>query len=273
MLNLLLPRDHAALPCLVAGLLTAALSPACQADAPQTEAPSPAEHPSWSGLGSASLALNSGSSDSASALINLDLSRKLSHSKTSLVGSLNYSAALVDGRRETTTSKWLASIQQDRDINAQWFAFAKGAIDGDRMLELTRRIKLSTGAGYHLIATDDDTFDVFGGFSYGDRRYRTPQTLHGRTSDHFQRPGAVLGEESSHQLSETVTLRQRLEAYPDFSAVQAHSASFTGSLGVSMTRRLSLSISLTSSFNQYVPPGVSRLDTALFTGLSLKLGD
>ncbi len=226
----------------------------------------------WSGLASASLAFSGGSSDSATALVNIDMARKLMHSKTSFVASLNYAAALVDGRRETSASKWLVSAQQDRNLNEVLYAFAKASVDGDRMLELSRRIKLSTGLGYHLKADADDTFDIFGGVSYGDRRYKSPQTLHGVTDTHFQRPGGIFGEESAHQLSPSVTIKQRFEAYPDFSQVRAHSASFNGSLGVVLTERLSLSLTLTMTFNQYAPTGVARTDTSLFTGFSLKLG-
>jgi len=226
----------------------------------------------WSGLASASLAFSDGSSDSATALVNIDLARKLTHSKTSIVASLNYAEALVDGRRETSASKWLVSGQQDRNLDDDLFAFAKASVDGDRMLEISRRIKLSTGLGYHLVADADTTVDVFGGASYGDRRYKSPQTLHGVTDTHFQRPGGIFGEESTHQLSPSVTIKQRFEAYPDFSRVHAHSANFNGSLGVVLTERLSLSVTLTMTFNQYVPAGVARTDTSLFTGFSLKLG-
>jgi putative salt-induced outer membrane protein YdiY len=247
-------------------LLGALLAPPCHADTAN------APPNGWSGLASASLALNGGSTDSATALLNVDLARKLSQSKTSVLAMLNYSEALVDGRRETAAHKWLLSAQQDRNINDQWFAFAKGSIDGDRIQELNRRTKLSTGLGIHVLAEEANTFDVFAGFSYGDRRYRRPQTLHGTTSDHFQRPGGILGEESTHQLSESVTVKQRFEAYPDFSRVHAHSANFNGSLGVVLTQRLSLSVTLSSTFNQYAPPGVARTDNALFTGFSLRLG-
>lgn len=242
-----------------------------QAD--DTDSPSPKPpRPGWSGLASASLALTGGSRDSANALLNLDMARKLSQSKTSVIVTLNHAQAVVDGRRVTSASRWLVSAQQDRNIGDHIYAFAKTSIDGNRMQELTRRVKLSTGLGYHLVAQADHTFDVFGGISYNDLLYKSPQTLHGVTDERFKRPGGIFGEESTHQLSPSVTAKQRLEAYPDFSGVRAHSAHFTGSIGVVLTQRLSLSVSLAVNFNQYAPPGVARTDTSLFTGFSLKLG-
>jgi putative salt-induced outer membrane protein len=227
----------------------------------------------WAGLGSASLALNAGSNDSATALLNLDLSRKLEHSKTSFLGQLNYGTALVDGKHQTTAGRWNMSLQQDRNINDWWFAFAKVGLDGDRSLQIKLRTKGSLGLGNHVINDEDVTLDVFGGFSYADRRYSSPQQLHNITVSHLRKPGGILGEESSHRLSSSITLKQRLEAYPDFSIIHAHTATFSGTLGISVTQRLSLSISLSSSYNRRVPEGVPRTDTSLFTGLSFKMGD
>jgi putative salt-induced outer membrane protein len=264
----LIHRNTAPLCASALALLTALPAPAWS-----DEVPTATPRQGWAGLGSASLALNAGGSDAATALLNLDLSRKLKHSKTSFLGQLDYSAALVDGQRQTTAGRWNLSLQQDRNIGETWFAFAKFGLDGDRNLQLTRRAKGSVGLGQHVVNDEANTLDVFGGVSYSDRRYSSPQKVHDLTVSRLRKPGGILGEESSHQLSDTVTLKQRLEAYPDFSAIHAHNATFSGTLGLSVTQRLSLSVSLSSNHNRRVPEGVARTDTSLFTGLSFKMGN
>ncbi len=253
----------------------AALPLAAHADTPlalPTE-PAPVAETHWKGLSSASTAFSSGNTNGMSAILNLDLARKLAHSKTALQSYVNYSTNKVDGVSQTASQTWGLGVQQDRDISAQWFAFGKLGADHDRMLELNLRLTTSAGVGRHVLTQEDHTFDVFGGLSYTDRHYRRAQTIHDRTSQHFAQPGAILGEESSHQLGEQVSLKQRLEAYPDLSGSLAHTARFNGSLNVSVTQTLSLSVSLVSAYNRRVPEGVRTTDTTLYTGLSIKLGN
>ncbi len=254
-------------------LMAATLPLAAWAEArPEPDPPAqPLGH--WEGLGSASTAFSSGNTNGMTAILNLDLARKTAQSKTAVQSFVNYSTNKVDGVSQTASQTWGLGVQQDRDINTQWFAFGKLGADSDRMLELNARLTASAGLGLHGVAEEDASFDVFAGLSYTDRHYRREQTFHDRTSQHFAQPGAILGEESTHQFSTQVSLKQRLEAYPDLSGSLAHTAKFNGSLNVSVTQTLSLSVGLVSTYNRRVPLGVKTTDSTLYTGLSIKLGD
>lgn len=225
----------------------------------------------WQGDLTASLSFTSGNSDTTATLLNAELERRLRHSKTSLDGHFNFSTSRVDGVRQTATQKWGIAIQQDRDLSGDWFAFGKFGLDGDRTLALARRTVASAGAGYHLLDEDDHNLEVFGGLSYTVRAYSREQSIDGRNSRRFPQAGGLIGEESHHKFNEQVSFKQRLEVYPDFSASQAHTARFNGSMQVTMTRTLSLSVSLVSSYNRRVAAGLHTTDTTFFTGLNLKL--
>lgn len=226
----------------------------------------------WRGLIGASLSLTTGNTDTTATLLNLDVSRQGEHSKTAVQGFINHGTARVADHRDTTAQKWGLSTQYDSDLTLRWFAFGKLAFDGDKLTNLTLRSIVAAGWGYHVVDTAGHTVNVFGGLSYTDRRYSQEQQINARLSRHIGSPGGLLGEESTHQINERVTMKQRLEFYPDFTRDKDHVARFNGTLNVSMTDLLSLSVSLVSTYNNNVPPGIKKTDTSLFTGINVKLG-
>lgn len=226
----------------------------------------------WRGLIGGSLSLTTGNTETTATLLNLDVSRQTQHTKTAVQAFLNHGTGQVDGQRSTTAQRWGLATQYDSDLTAPWFAFGKLAFEGDRLIQLTLRSVAAAGLGYHIVDTAGHTFNVFGGLSYTDRRYSTDQLTAGRQGRHFGSPGGLLGEESTHQINERLTLKQRLEFYPDFTRDKDHIARFNGTLNVSMTDLLSLSVNFVSTYNNNVPAGVKKTDTALFTGINIKLG-
>jgi putative salt-induced outer membrane protein len=260
-----LPR-HA--PAFAAALLSAACLPPAHAAADAKK------DGHWRGLVGASLAATAGNTESNSLALNLDVARQTQHTKISVQGFINRAESKVDGERTTTADKWGLSSQYDSDISLRWFAFGKVGFDRDRLIDLSLRSTVSGGLGYHMIDTEDQTLNLFGGLSYTDRRYSADQTLHGTTSRHFSNPGALIGQEYSQQLDGSrVVFKERLELYPDLSQDHAHLARFNASLNVSISRTLSLSVGLVSTYNHNVPAGTKKTDTTLLTGLNIKLGD
>ncbi len=225
----------------------------------------------WRGLLGASVAFTAGNTVSNSAVLNLDMARQTEDTKLSVQGYLNHANSEVEGRSETTADKWGVATQYDSDLDLRWFAFGKMRFDGDRLLNLTLRSTVSAGLGYHVVDTTDHTVNVFAGLSYTDNRYSEDQTINDRVGRRFASPGALLGEESTHQFNDRVTFKQRLELYPDGSGDKAHIGRFNGSLNVSMSETLSLSLSVVSVYTHNVPANVKKTDTSLFTGINIKL--
>jgi putative salt-induced outer membrane protein len=93
-----------------------------------------------------------------------------------------------------------------------------------------------------------------------------------RPTRRFSRASLYLGEESSHQLSDTVSFKQRLELYPGLSGDKAKIMKFTAGLGVAMSGTMSLTVGLTDSYNSKPPAGSKKNDVAVFTGLNVKFG-
>ncbi len=240
-------------------------------------APSWAEAPPhdgrWRGLAGASLALSGGNTESSALLVNVNVSRRVDGGKTSLQSFINQAQSKVNGDRKTTANKWGASGQQDLDLTPDWFTFVKLGIDADRVIELKRRGNVAVGLGRHVIRSERHTFDVIGGVSHTRSVYREEQTINAKTGTRFSNTGVLIGEESSHQLNDTVSAKQRLEYNQGLSGDKVDVLRFNGSINVAISKVTSLSVGLISSYNSKVPPGVKKVDTSLFTGLNVKLGE
>jgi putative salt-induced outer membrane protein len=227
----------------------------------------------WRGMGTAAFALTSGNTSSSSLLLNAETSRATEIDKISLGAIANYARSKnKDGVRETTSNKWGLFGQYDYNLTPELFAFGRLGFDSDKLIELNLRTSVAGGLGYKLVNTKEDTFTVFGGFGYTTDKYRVDQTVAGKTDTNFSRTSLYLGEESSHVLSPTVSLKQRLDLFPGLSGDKAFLAKFNAGLSVAMSSTLSLSVGLTDSYNSKPPVGVKKNDVGLFTGVNVKFG-
>jgi putative salt-induced outer membrane protein len=226
----------------------------------------------WRGLAGASLAISSGNTDSKAALLNLDLARATTDDKTSVAAYLNEGQSKIKGQTTTTAGKWGVAGQYDHNITPVLFGFGKLGFDHDRPSDLSLRTLVAAGLGYHVIQTKTDSFDVFGGVSYNRTGYRVEKTIGGNTKKDFSSVGLLLGEESSHQMTDTVFAKQRIEYYPGLTGEKAQLIKATGALNVAMTKTMSLTVGVMDTFNSKVSAGQKKNDLSVFTGVSMKLG-
>jgi putative salt-induced outer membrane protein len=237
--------------------------PAFAADAPDGQ---------WRGAAGASVAITSGNSSSQAALASLDLVRATEGDKWTLGASVNYGRSKVAGVTSTTSNKEGGFGQYDHDLAPGVFAFGKLGLEHDSITDMTLRTLLGAGVGVHIVQTKSDTFDVFGGGSYVDTTYSSAQTIGSETATRFHSVGLLLGEESSNQLTENTTLKQRLEYDPGLSGVKNQLFKFNGSLAVNMSKSLALNVGVTDTFNSKVAAGQKKNDLSVFTGISIKFG-
>jgi putative salt-induced outer membrane protein len=268
----------AALACVVA---LAALSPpsmahaqeAAVAPAASASSPGPDARPRWRGQVGASMAATSGNTDSTTLLLNMDLNLKRPGDKTTLTGHVNEGRTRAgDGERQTSAARWDLSGQYDHDLNEDWFGFTRLGFERDRVTDLSLRTLVAAGLGYHVLKGPKHTFDVSAGLSYTDSRWNVDTTIDDKTGRHFTSVGLLLAEESSHELTDAVTLKQRLEAYPGVTGAKSKLLRFNASLNVAMTKALSLSVGLVHNYDGNAAEGREKNDTALFTGVNLKVG-
>lgn len=226
----------------------------------------------WRGTGGAALSLTGGNTESRSLVVSADTVRATESDKISAAASVNYASGKVDGVDRTTANRWSMGAGYEFNLTPNWFAFGKLGLEGDRLIDLSRRVSVAGGVGLHVVATPENTFDVFGGAGYVTDRYRVAKTVGGTTDTAFSRASVYLGEESSHKLSATTSFKQRLDLYPGVSGDKALIAKFAAGLAVAMSSTMNLTVGLTNAYNSKPPAGTKSNDVGLFTGINVKLG-
>jgi len=208
-------------------------------------------------------------------------------------GNTNASSANVagDGVRATSDSKWQfggkalwgrtegvttaesigLGTQYDRDLTPQWFGFGKADFLRDKPANVASRESLYGGAGYHLIKTDPLTWDLSAGIGYTQDRYLQPANVAGEFRTRYGRAEALIAEESTHKLTPTTTLHQKLSFYPALRSGGGYRAVFDSGLSVAMTSTLSLTAGLNHRYNSEPGEGLKKGDTLFVTGIALKI--
>jgi putative salt-induced outer membrane protein len=258
--------------CQLPALCAAALLSACATCASAADAGFKADG-LWRGNAGAAASLSAGNTEASSLSVNIDLVRASADDKISLAANTTYGRSRIDGVTRTSASKWAGTGQYDQNLGPQAYTFSKLGLESDRITGLVWRLSLSAGLGHKFVATPDAAFSVFGGVGLSDDRYDSPQTIRGETAQRFSRANTVLGEESAHRLTPTVEVKQRLEITSGISGDRANILRFSAGLAVAMNSHLNLTVGLVDTYNSQPPAGLKNNDLALFTGISLKLGE
>jgi putative salt-induced outer membrane protein len=226
----------------------------------------------WRGLTGASFSATSGNSTTNNILLNIDMARQTQIDKISAGAMINYGTGKVDGVKKTITHKWGVNGQYDYNLTSQLYVFGKLGLEGDKIIDLSLRRTLGTGLGYKVINEPNNTLDVFAGLANTHSKYKTNQVIDGVSGTTFSTNSALLGEESTHKLSETLFFKQRVELYPRISGDGGTLAKASANLGVSLNSAISLNVGITDNYNSAPAAGLKKNDLSLFTGLSVKLG-
>jgi putative salt-induced outer membrane protein len=226
----------------------------------------------WRGLAGASFSATSGNSTTNNVLLNIDMARQTETDKISTGAMVNYGTGTVDGAKKTITHKWGLNGQYDYNLTQDFYVFGKLGLEGDKIIDLDLRRTLGTGLGYKVINEPTTTLDVFAGLANTHSSYSKQQVIDGTAGTSFSVNSALLGEESTHKLSETLFFKQRVELYPRISGNGGTLVKAAANLGASLNSAISLNVGVTNNYNSAPAAGLKKNDLSLFTGLSVKLG-
>lgn len=223
----------------------------------------------WRGELGLSGSLAAGNTESASYAAKLDATRASPNDKWSIYGTSLYGKRRVATGDEKTADNARLGTRYDSDFNPAVFGFGLAEAETDRLANLDYRTTLGLGVGYHLVKTADHGFDVIGGLAFTHSKYDPDLAVPSASGRNTE---LLLGEESNHKLSETVSLKQKLAVYPSIENSGEFRSVFDASLIVGLTSRLSLQVGVQNKYTSEVPVGVKKSDTLLLTGLSVRFG-
>jgi len=215
------------------------------------------------GLG-ASLA--SGNTKATNLSLNADAVRATDQNKLSLYGNMQYARS----SNQTTADQLRLGGRYDHNLSADLFAFGGLDFERNKFANLNLRTQLSGGLGWHVIKSPATTFDVFGGLGYVSDKYKTAMVIDGSSRDTYGYTSLLLGEESTHKLSDTTGFKQRLTLVPNLKNRGEFRANWDAGLAVAMSKSLNLNVGLGLAHNSEPGPGRKTTDTLLTTGVSVK---
>jgi putative salt-induced outer membrane protein YdiY len=215
------------------------------------------------GLGAS---LSSGNTKSSNLTLAGDAVRATNQDKVSLYGTALY--ARSEG--VTTAERLRLGGRYDHNLSADWFGFGGLDFERDKFANLKLRSQLSGGLGFHWIKTPATTWDLFGGAAFSSDKFFDATTIDSALRDSYSYPSLLLGEESTHKLSDTTTAKQRGVIYPNLKNTGQYRATWDAGLSVAMSKTMSLNAGFALGYNS--EPGVGRksTDTLLTTGVSVK---
>lgn len=215
------------------------------------------------GLGAS---LSSGNSKTSNLSLNGDAVRLSAADKTSLYGNANYAKSAG----ETTSDLLRAGGRYDYNLNPELFGFGGLDFEHNKSANLSLRSQLSAGLGWHVIKSPATTFDVFGGLGYTSDKYKTAMLIDGGLRSAYSYMGLLLGEESTHKLTDTTSARQKLVVVPNLKNRSEFRATWDAGLAVSMSKAMNLNVGVLITHNSDPGPGRKATDTLLTTGVSVK---
>lgn len=215
------------------------------------------------GLG-ASLA--SGNTKATNLSLTGDAVRATDQNKLSLYGNLQYARS----GGTTTADQLRLGARYDQNLSAKLFAFGGLDLERNKFANLNLRAQLSAGLGWHVIKSPTTTFDVFGGLGYVSDKYKDPMVIDGRSRDSYGYMSLLLGEESTHKLSDSTSFKQRLTLVPNLKNRGEFRANWDAGLAVAMSKTMNLNVGLGFAHNSEPGPGRKSTDSLLTTGVSVK---
>jgi len=162
-----------------------------------------------------------------------------------------------------SADKTRLGARYDHNLSDNVFGFGLLEFEKDSLANLALRTGVGAGLGYYFIKNEVNSFDVFSGLAYSQSDMTVGNTTRGSE--------ILLGEESSHKLSDSTRLKQKLSYYPSMEKSGQFRSLFESGLVVDLNSTMGLSISLQNKYTSDVAAGVKKSDSILLTGLNVKL--
>lgn len=234
----------------------------------------------WRGSLSSSLALASGNTQSTNFSIGADGVKATKEDKLSVFLTSLYGTRKVGNVEEKTANRTRGGLRYDWNLSDRTFVFGLLEAEQDKIADLDSRLVAGGGFGYKVIKEKETTFDIFGGVNYKQDKNTVTQLVRATPLPALFRDVTVtsnstellLGEESSHKLSDSTSFKQKLTVYPNMTDSGKYRAQFDAGFVTSIASGISFQVTLSNRYNSAVAVGVKKSDTLLLTGINIALG-
>jgi putative salt-induced outer membrane protein len=242
------------------------------------------EHPKpwyfWSGNFDSGLALTRGNSSTASYTFDATAIRQTAKDQWTIYGNYIFANTQIPVPAATTANLFQSGIRYDRNLTERIFAFGFANFQTNELQNLSLRQVYGGGLGYHVVKTDNTTFDVFAGADY-DRDEFSAYTITNPTPPppilsvaafDMNSAEAVIGEEFDKKFASRSTLNETFLFFPNLSHTGEYRFQFNSAVSTQIHNWLSWQITFTDQNISYPPPGLKANDLVLSTGFRVTWG-
>jgi hypothetical protein len=171
----------------------------------------------------------------------------------------------------TATPKITANTNQgglryDRDITTRQFGFVNADFFTDSLQDLNLRSAIGGGWGFHAIAQEATTLDIFAGANYTHEDYTQlaplPHLIHNFAA-------AQIGDELTHKVGKSTVISQKAYIFPDLSSAGEYRATLDLGTVTQINHWLGWHNSFGGVYVTNPPTGKKTDDIIVTTGLTI----
>jgi len=225
----------------------------------------------WSGMLDTGLSETRGNSALLAFSLAGKAARVAKRNKLSLYSNIVYATDNTTPPSRTTANSIQGGARFDYNLKPRVFVFAIADFAYDEFQHLDLRSVLGGGLGYHVIKTENTTFDVFAGGDYDREKFSpNPPLVLTNTTRNVAEIDA--GEELSWKLNHRVSLNERFSVFPNLSDLGQYRFQFDATAATKLKNWLSWQITVSDRYLSNPLPGLKSNDELLSTGLRLTFG-
>ena len=218
----------------------------------------------WRGTADVGFSFTSGNSDTRTLAAGFRANRPTPKDKISVYANVIQSSNSDSGVSITTAQAVYGGLRYDYNLSKKTFVFASADFEYDQPQLLDLRSVIGGGFGYRAIRSDRTELDLFAGATYNRENFSNGITRNSAE--------ALLGDELSFQLSDNISLEQRLSVYPSLSDFGTFRSLFDASLVTSLNNFLSWQVTVGNRFNSNPVGNAEKNDFLFSTGLRFGFG-
>ena len=225
----------------------------------------------WSGLLDTGLSVTRGNSSTLSFTLAGKAVRQTDRDKISVYTTAVYASDDTTPPSRTTAHAIQGGLRGDLNVSDKVFVFGFTDNQYDEFQHLDLRNTLGGGAGYHVIKSENTTFDVFGGGDF-QQEYFSPNPPDEPTSVTRKTGEIVLGEEFDTKLNGRTTLSETASFFPNISDTGQYRFQFNATSATKLKSWLSWQVTFSDIYISNPLVGLKGNDLLLSTGLRLSFG-
>jgi len=225
----------------------------------------------WSGLLDTGLSVTRGNSSTLSFTLAGKAVRQTDRDKISVYTTAVYASDDTTPPSHATAHAIQGGLRGELNVTDRVFIFGFTDNQYDEFQHLDLRNTLGGGAGYHVIKSENTTFDVFGGGDF-QQEYFSPNPPDEPTSVTRKTGEIVLGEEYDTKLNGRTTISETASFFPNISDTGQYRFQFNATSATKLKSWLSWQVTFSDIYISNPLAGLKGNDLLLSTGLRLSFG-